>query len=470
MTVVPEQRPDTRDDYAADEYREAFQGPQPPKDVHAERVVLGSMILSEQATIDCQGIVTADEYWLPSHKVLHEVIVDMRGRGEQIHPATLTVELRRMGELERVGGPAVIAEIINSVPTAASGAAHAEIVHEYAVRRRLGSAGVQITQACYSGRGELDELRAMATAEISAAALGNEDENDEWVTPGQAMEGTLKAIEEAKNNTGLTGLSTGFTDLDSLTSGFQPGQLIVVAGRPGMGKSTLALDFARACSVKHGIPSAFISLEMGIEKELNMRLLSAEARVALHHLRMGTVTDNDWTRIARRMPDITAAPLYITESGDTLGAIQSKIRRLKARDPRLGLVVIDYLQLVKVAGRRPETRQQEVADISRALKLLAKELDLPIIALAQLNRGPEMRTDKRPTKADLRESGSLEQDADMVILVYRDDAYEKESPRAGEADLIVDKHRNGPEATVTVAFQGHYSRFVDMAQTGSDDA
>ncbi|QKW10950.1 replicative DNA helicase [Streptomyces sp. NA04227] len=229
--------------------------------------------------------------------------------------------------------------------------------------------------------------------------------------------------------------------------------------------STLALDFARAASIKNNLPSVIFSLEMG-RNEIAMRLLSAEARVALHHMRSGTMTDEDWTRLARRMPDVSAAPLYIDDSPNlSMMEIRAKCRRLKQRN-ELKLVVIDYLQLMQSGGsKRAESRQQEVSDMSRNLKLLAKELELPVIALSQLNRGPEQRTDKKPMVSDLRESGSIEQDADMVILLHREDAYEKESPRAGEADLIVAKHRNGPTATITVAFQGHYSRFVDMAQT-----
>ncbi|MEV4258070.1 replicative DNA helicase [Spirillospora sp. NPDC049652] len=226
--------------------------------------------------------------------------------------------------------------------------------------------------------------------------------------------------------------------------------------------STLALDFARAASIKHGLTSAFFSLEMG-RNEITMRLLSAEARVALHAMRSGTMQDEDWTRLARRMSEVAEAPLFIDDSPNmSMMEIRAKARRLKQQHD-LRLVVIDYLQLM-TSGKRVESRQVEVSEFSRSLKLLAKELQVPVIALSQLNRGPEQRTDKKPMVSDLRESGSIEQDADMVILLHREDAYEKESPRAGEADLIVAKHRNGPTATVTVAFQGHYSRFVDMAQ------
>jgi replicative DNA helicase len=225
--------------------------------------------------------------------------------------------------------------------------------------------------------------------------------------------------------------------------------------------STLGLDVARSCSIKHGMASVIFSLEM-TKTEITMRLLSAEARVPLHHMRAGTMTDDDWARLARRMGEVADAPLFIDDSPNlTMMEIRAKARRLKQRH-NLKLVVVDYLQLMQ-GNKRAESRQQEVSELSRSLKLLAKELDCPVIAMSQLNRGPEQRQDKKPMLSDLRESGSIEQDADMVVLLNREDAYEKESPRAGEADFIVAKHRNGPTATITVAFQGHYSRFVDMS-------
>ena len=228
-----------------------------------------------------------------------------------------------------------------------------------------------------------------------------------------------------------------------------------------MGKTTLGLDLCRSASIRHRLTSVIFSLEMG-RNEITMRLLSAEARVALHHMRSGTMSDDDWTRLARTMGKVSEAPLFIDDSPNmSMMEIRAKCRRLKQRHD-LRLVVVDYLQLM-TSGKRVESRQQEVAEFSRSLKLLAKELDVPVVAISQLNRGPEQRTDKRPQLSDLRESGAIEQDADMVILLHREDLYERESPRAGEADLIVAKHRNGPTANVVVAFQGHYSRFVDMA-------
>jgi replicative DNA helicase len=277
------------------------------------------------------------------------------------------------------------------------------------------------------------------------------------------MGDALNEIEAISNRNGeMVGVPTGFTELDKLTNGLHPGQLIIVAARPAIGKSTLGVDIARAASIKHGLTSVIFSLEMS-RSEIVMRLLSAEAQVPLHHMRSGSMSDNDWTKLANKMGVVSEAPLFIDDSPNmTLMEIRAKCRRLKQRHD-LRLVIVDYLQLM-TSGKRVESRQQEVSEFSRSLKLLAKELGVPVIAISQLNRGPEQRTDKRPMLSDLRESGSLEQDADMVVLLHREDAYEKESPRAGEADFIVAKHRNGPTATVTVAFQGHYSRFVDMAQ------
>ena len=258
----------------------------------------------------------------------------------------------------------------------------------------------------------------------------------------------------------MTGVPTGFTDFDALTNGLHPGQMIVVAARPAVGKSTWALDIARSAAIKHKHATVVFSLEMS-RTEITMRLLSAEARVHLQKLRNGQMGEDDWAKIAATMGKISEAPLFIDDSPNmSLMEIRAKCRRLKQKHD-LKLVVIDYLQLM-TSGKRVESRQQEVSEFSRALKLLAKELEVPVIAISQLNRGAEQRTDKRPQMSDLRESGSIEQDADIVILLHREDAYEKESPRAGEADVIVAKHRNGPTDTLVVAFQGHYSRFVDM--------
>ena len=286
--------------------------------------------------------------------------------------------------------------------------------------------------------------------------------SEDYVILEQLLQGTLDEIEAADSRNGtMVGVPTGFRDLDALLHGLHPGQLVVLAARPAIGKSTLGLDLARSASIKHGLTSVVFSLEMS-RSEITMRLLSAEARVPLHHMRSGGMTDEDWSRLARRMGEVAEAPLFIDDSPNlTMMEIRAKARRLRQRH-ELRLVVVDYLQLM-TSPKRVESRQQEVSELSRSLKLLAKELECPVVAISQLNRGPEQRQDKRPQLSDLRESGAIEQDADVVILLSREDAYERESPRAGEADFIVAKHRNGPTATITVAFQGHYSRFVDMS-------
>ncbi|MER7955639.1 MULTISPECIES: replicative DNA helicase [unclassified Streptomyces] len=435
----------------------------PPQDLDAEQSVLGGMLLSKDAIADVVEIIKGHDFYKPAHETVYAAILDLYAKGEPADPITVGAELTKRGEITRVGGASYLHTLVQSVPTAANAAYYAEIVHERAVLRRLVEAGTKITQMGYAADGDVDEIVNSAQAEIYAVT--EQRTTEDYLPLGDIMEGALDEIEAIGSRSGeMTGVPTGFTDLDQLTNGLHPGQMIIIAARPAMGKSTLALDFARACSIKHNLPSVIFSLEMG-RNEIAMRLLSAEARVALHHMRSGTMTDEDWTRLARRMPDVSQAPLYIDDSPNlSMMEIRAKCRRLKQR-AGLKLVVIDYLQLMQSGAKRSESRQQEVSDMSRNLKLLAKELELPVIALSQLNRGPEQRTDKKPMVSDLRESGSIEQDADMVILLHREDAYEKESPRAGEADIIVGKHRNGPTATITVAFQGHYSRFVDMAQT-----
>jgi replicative DNA helicase len=260
---------------------------------------------------------------------------------------------------------------------------------------------------------------------------------------------------------GMTGVPTGFYELDELTHGLHPGQMIVIAARPAVGKSTFALDFARSAAIKNNLATVMFSLEMG-RNEIAMRLLSAEATIGLQDLRKGTIKDEQWSKIATTMGRMNDAPLFIDDSPNmSLMEIRAKCRRLKQQHD-LKLVILDYLQLMS-SGKKVESRQQEVSEFSRALKLLAKELQVPVIALSQLNRGSEQRQDKRPMVSDLRESGSIEQDADMVILLHREDVYDKESPRAGEADILIAKHRNGPTKDIVVAFQGHYSRFANMA-------
>ena len=432
----------------------------PPHDLAAEQCVLGGMMLSKDAISDVLDVIKAHDYYRPAHQVVHDVILDLYGRGEPADAVTVAAELTRNGDIARVGGAPYLHTLIASVPTAANAGYYARIVRERAILRRLVEVGTRIVQLGYAGDGDADELVERAEAEIYGVT--DRRVSEDYLPLAEIMPGALDEIEAIGSRGGtLAGVPTGFGDLDALTNGLHPGQMIVIAARPAMGKSALALDIARAASVKSGLTSVLFSLEMS-RNEITMRLLSAESRVPLHAMRTGQLGEDDWTRLARRMSEVVDAPLYIDDSPNmSMVEIRSKCRRLKQRHD-LKLVIVDYLQLMS-SPKRVENRQQEVSELSRSLKLLAKELQVPVVALAQLNRGPELRSDKRPLLADLRESGSIEQDSDVVILLHREDAYEPESPRAGEADLIVAKHRNGPTATVTVAFQGHYSRFVDMA-------
>ena len=432
----------------------------PPHDLLAEQSALGGMLLSKDAVADVVEVVRGGDFYIPKHEIIYDAILSLYSHGEPTDVITVTDELTKVGELSRAGGAEYLHTLTSLVPTAANAGYYANIVAEKALLRRLVEAGTRITQMGYKAEGEVLDLVNNAQAEIYSVT--GSQETEDYVPLTDAVTVAIDEIEAAKHKDGsMTGVPTGFAELDELTNGLHPGQMIIVAARPALGKSTLALDFARAAAIKHDMPTIFFSLEMG-RSEIAMRLLSAEASVPLQSMRKGTVDNRDWTTIASTRGRINDAPLYIDDSPNmTLVEIRAKCRRLKQR-VGLKMVIIDYLQLM-TSGKRVESRQQEVSEFSRALKLLAKELSVPVIAISQLNRGAEQRADKLPAISDLRESGSIEQDADMVILLHRESAYEKDNPRAGEADLIVAKHRNGPTRTVTVAFQGHYSRFTNMA-------
>ncbi|MEO3785186.1 replicative DNA helicase [Actinocorallia sp. B10E7] len=376
----------------------------PPHDLNAEQCVLGGMMLSQDAISDVIEQIRASDFYRPAHQVIYDVILDLYGRGEPADAVTVGAELTKRGEHTRTGGAPYLFTLINSVPTAANAGYYAKIVQERSVLRRLVEAGTRIVQLGYTAGADADDLLDQAQAEVYAIA--DKRSGEDYLPLSEIMPAALDEIEAIGSRDGqMVGVPTGFTDLDTLTNGLHGGQMIVVAARPAMGKSTLALDFVRAASIRHGLTSAFFSLEMG-RNEITMRLLSAEARVALHAMRSGTMNDDDWTRLARRMSEVAEAPLFIDDSPNmSMMEIRAKCRRLKQQHD-LRLVVIDYLQLM-TSGKRVESRQVEVSEFSRSLKLLAKELQVPVIALSQLNRGPEQRTDKRPMVSDLRESGCV---------------------------------------------------------------
>ena len=431
----------------------------PPHDILAEQSALGGMLLSKDAVADVIETLRGADFYVPKHELVFEAILSLYSNGEPTDVVAVTDELIKSGELQRAGGVDYLHSLTSIVPTAANAGYYASIVSERALLRRLVDAGTRIVQMGYSGQGEAVDLVNNAQAEIYGVT-GTEAAED-YVPLTLAVDSAIEEIEQARGRDGsFTGIPTGFQQLDELTNGLMGGQMIVLAARPAMGKSTLALDFARSAAIKHNMPTIFFSLEMG-RNEIAMRLMSAEGAVPLQNMRKGTLDSRDWTTIASTRGRINDAPLYIDDSPNmTLVEIRAKCRRLKQR-VGLKMVIIDYLQLMS-SGKKVESRQQEVSEFSRALKLLAKELKVPVIALSQLNRGSEQRQDKRPQVSDLRESGSIEQDADMVMLLHRDSVYDKDV-RPGEADLIIAKHRNGPTATLDLAFQGHFSRFTDMA-------
>jgi replicative DNA helicase len=437
----------------------------PPHDITAEQAVLGAMMYSRDAIADVVEVIhTPDDFYRTAHQDIFETIVDMYGRGVPVDALTVTDELRERGTLVHIGGAPYLHACCNEVPVAANGAYYAEIVRDCAILRRLLEAAQATQQAVYAAKGDPTGLVDNAQQALTRV-LGDTDATADTHV-GADDEEYLDRLEHLQKEGRSVGIPTGFIDLDAVTGGFMPGQVIIVAARPAMGKSTLALDFVRSCAIQAGLPAVLFSLEMGRD-EIKHRLYSAQARIPLNHIRhQGGMTADDWARFAKTMPRVNEAPLHIdTGTNKTVARIQARCRTLQ-QTTGLRLVVIDYLQLMTAGGlRRDGNRQQEVADMTRSLKILAMELGVPVVVLSQLNRGPEQRADKMPAMSDLRESGAIEQDADIVILLHREDAYDKTSPRAGEADLIIAKNRNGETPILTVAAQLYLSRFVDMAQT-----
>jgi replicative DNA helicase len=431
----------------------------PPADLAAEQAVLGAMLLSKDAIADVVEGLRSEDFYRPAHATVFDTILDLYGKGEPADAVMVAGELTRSGEINRIGGAAYLHTLVSMVPTAANASYYATIVSEQAVLRRMVSAGTRIAQMGYAAQGDVADLVDRAQAEVYGLTSGRTSED--YASLGEIFEGAIEEIEAIAAHGGqMVGVPTGFADLDALTNGLHPGQLVIIAARPAIGKSTLGLDLARSASIRNAATSVIFSLEMA-RNEIVMRLMSAEAQVPLQHMRAGTMSDADWQKLARKSGVITAAPLFIDDSPNmSLMEIRAKCRRLKQQHD-LKLVVIDYLQLMS-SGRKVESRQQEVSEFSRALKLLAKEIEVPVIAISQLNRGPEQRGDKKPMLSDMRESGSIEQDADIVILLHREDAYDRDN-RPGEADFIIAKHRAGPTDTIAVAFKKDYAHFADMA-------
>ncbi|MPZ71633.1 MAG: replicative DNA helicase [Nitriliruptorales bacterium] len=435
----------------------------PPHNLNAETSVLGSMLLSRNAVADISEIVGPEDFYRGAHRTIFEAARDLYNRGEPLDTVTLADELDRRGSLDDVGGVVSLTGIVQQVPTAANALYYARIVAEHSLRRRLIDAGTVVTRLGYQPESGVDEALDAAEQVVFDVAQRGRTGDIQPIKP--LLHDSFELLERlSESKSGITGLPTGFVDFDDLTAGLQPGNLVIVAARPAMGKSTLVTNMASHVTVESRLPVAMFSLEMSAE-ELVMRLLAAESRVNLEKLRTGRLEDPDWAKLSQAMGRLAEAPLFIDDTaGINLMEIRSKCRRLKQKHG-LSLVIVDYLQLMQ-SHRRVENRVQEVSELSRGLKILAKELDVPVMALSQLSRKPEdrARDDRRPQLADLRESGSIEQDADLVAFIYRDEVYDPDSPAKGEAELIVAKHRNGPLRTIRLSFLGHHSRFANMAR------
>ena len=430
-----------------------------PHDLLAEQSTLGAMLISQEAVAEVFEFVRGPDFYAPKHQIIFEALLTLYGMGEPTDVITVTDQLVKTGSLVRSGGADYLHTLTSTVPTAANAAFYAKIVQEKATLRRLVEVGTRIAQLGYANEGEVTDL--VNTAQEDVYRVTQSGTGEDYVALSDSIEAAIAEIEAAQDSNGdLVGVPTGFTELDALTNGFHPGQLIIVAARPAMGKSTFALDIARNAAIAQNKSTLFFSLEMG-RAEIAMRMLSAESSIPLQSMRKGNIADSDWTKLAQVRGRINDAPLYIDDSPNmTLVEIRAKCRRLSQR-VGLKMIVIDYLQLL-TSGKKVESRQQEVSEFSRALKLLSKELNIPVVALSQLNRQAEQTKDKKPELSHLRESGSLEQDADVVVLLHREAVGDTDHPRAGEADLILAKQRSGPTGIVTVSFQGHYSRFVNM--------
>jgi len=433
----------------------------PPQDLIAEQSVLGAMLLSKNAIGPATEMLLGTDFYRPAHELIFSVIEGLDSRNEPADAITVSAELQRRGELTRVGGAPYIHTLVAGVPIASNVDFYAEIVREKAILRRLVEAGQKIAQMGYAEQGDVDVI--VDQAQETVLSVSGQRASVDYQLVSTLMPLTIQEIDDIQKRDGeMSGVPSGFADLDKFTTGFRGGQMIVIAARPGVGKSTLGLDFCRAASIKHGLTSAIFSLEM-TGAEIAMRLLSAEATVGIHNMRGPGMTSRDWDSVGKHLGRIQNAPIIVDDSPNlTMGEIRTKARRIK-KDHGLDFMVIDYLQLM-TSGKRVENRQVEVSEFSRSIKLLAKELNIPVVAISQLNRGSEQRTDKTPQLSDLRESGSIEQDADIVLLLNRPDAYSHgESERPGEADIIIAKNRSGPVSKLSVSFQGHYSRFVPMA-------
>jgi replicative DNA helicase len=434
----------------------------PPQNLEAEESVLGAMLLSPTAIGIVTELLKPSDFYRESHGTIYHAALQLWSKGEPVDAITLADELDGRSELERVGGAARIAELAALVPAASNVEHYARIVREMATLRGLVRVGSEIARLGHDRPGETPDL--VDRAEQLVFDLAQERVTGDFAHIETLLKESFERITHLyEQGSELTGVPSGFRDLDTLTSGFQRGNLIILAARPSMGKSALALCAAANLGVRHETPVALFTLEMS-RAEVTQRLMCSEAKVESQRLRSGKLAPDDWPRLTAACDRLMKAPVFVDDTGSiTMMELRSKARRLKSRQPDLGLIIVDYLQLM-TSGATVENRVQEVSQISRSLKVLARDLDVPILALSQLSRAVEQRHDKRPILSDLRESGSIEQDADLVFFVYRDEYYQgEESDQQGLAEVILAKHRNGPTDSIKLSFLKRYAKFADLA-------
>lgn len=439
----------------------------PPHSAEAEQSIIGGLMLDNQVWDKISSKLCEADFYRTEHRILFHAIFELAKRDQPFDVVTLLDTLKSNNQLDDAGGESYLFELANNTPSVANVAAYADIVREKSVQRQLISIAGDIADSAYNPAGrEVSELLDMA--EMKVFAIGEQTGVDGG--PENIKSILVRTVEKIDalyhNGDALTGLATGLTELDERTSGLQASDLVIVAGRPSMGKTTLVMNMAEHAAIRGGKPVLVFSMEMPADS-LAMRMMSSLGRIDQHRLRTGKLNDDDWPRVTSAVHMLSEAPLFIDDTPAlSPSEMRARARRLAKEHGQLGLIVVDYLQLMKISGFKAENRTAEISEISRSLKSLAKELKVPVVALSQLNRSLEQRQDKRPVMSDLRESGAIEQDADLICFIYRDEVYNEDSPEKGVAEIIIAKQRNGPIGKVRVAFLGKYTRFEDLAFSG----
>ena len=435
-------------------------GKVPPHDIEAEQAVIGSMLTDKDAVIDAIEVLKADDFYRQDNKIIYEAILNLYNRGEPIDIITVKAELVSIGKFEAVGGLEYIALLPDKVPTTANVDRYIKIVEEKAILRNLIKVSNELISLGYAETEEIDTIMDQAEKKIFEISQGKNQKG--YTAIKDILVESFAEIEKLYNQKEpITGIPTGFADLDYKTAGLHNSDLVLVAARPAMGKSAFALNIATNAAVQAKVPVVIFNLEMSKSQLVN-RILCSEAMVDSNKVRTGKIEEDDWVKLATALGPLSEAPIYIDDTpGISITEIRAKCRKLKL-EKNIGLIVIDYLQLIQGSGKKGASREQEISEISRGLKILAKELDIPIIALSQLSRAAEQRQDHRPMLSDLRESGAIEQDADIVMFIYRDDYYNPDSEKKGIAEIILAKHRGGSIGTVELLWLGNYTKFVDL--------